>query len=83
VAIGLADGDLSQTAQIQTQPLEIKTKDELGSLAQGFNQIFGHMRETGDTYAKMDESVKSLMADVNRLAIDQHCATIRDQMTKR
>jgi hypothetical protein len=27
VATGLANGDLSQTAQIQTRPLEINTKD--------------------------------------------------------
>ena len=58
-ATGLANGDLSQTAQIQTQPLEIKTKDELGNLAQDFNQMIAQLQETGDTYAKTVETIKS------------------------
>jgi len=67
VAMGLANGDLSQTAQIQTRPLEIKTKDELGNLAQDFNQMIVQLRETTEAYAKMGETVKSQIADVNRL----------------
>ncbi|OGP69549.1 MAG: hypothetical protein A2169_15445 [Deltaproteobacteria bacterium RBG_13_47_9] len=67
VAAGLVNGDLSQTAQIQTQPLEIKTKDELGNLARDFNQMIAQLQETGDTYAKMGETVKSQIADVNML----------------
>jgi len=67
VASGLANGDLSQTAQIQTQPIEIKSKDELGNLAQDFNQIITELRETGDAYAKMGETVRSQIADVNML----------------
>jgi len=68
VATGLVNGDLSRTTQFQTQPLEIKTKDELGNLARNFNQIIGLLLETGDAYPKMGETVKSLVADVNRLA---------------
>ena len=67
VATGLANGDLSQTAQIQTQPLEIKTKDELGNLAREFNKMIAQLRETRDAYAKMGETVKSQIADVNML----------------
>mgnify|MGYP005850327521 CR=1 FL=1 len=67
VATGLANGDLSQTAQIQTQPLEIKTKDEFGNLAQDFNQMIAQLQETGDSYAKIGKTVKSQIADVNML----------------
>ena len=67
VATGLGNGDLSQTAQIQTRPLEIKTKDELGNLARDFNQMIAQLRETGEAYAKMGETVKSQIADVNML----------------
>jgi len=67
VATGLANGDLSQTAQIQTRPLEIKTKDELGNLAQDFNHMIVQLRETTEAYAKMGETVKSQIADVNML----------------
>jgi len=81
VAMGLANGDLSQTAQIQTQPLEIKTKDELGNLARDFNQMIVQLRETTDAYAKMGETVKSQIADVNMLvqaAIEGDLATRAD-----
>jgi methyl-accepting chemotaxis protein len=67
-ATSLADGDLSQTAQIQTQPVDIKTNDELGNLAREFNQMIARLQETGDTYAKMGETIKSLMTDVDMLA---------------
>jgi methyl-accepting chemotaxis protein len=67
VGTRLANGDLSQTAQIQTQPLEIKTKDEFGNLAQDFNQMIAQLQETGDSYAKIGETVKSQIADVNLL----------------
>ena len=81
VAAGLVNGDLSQTAQIQTQPLEIKTKDELGNLARDFNQMIAQLQETGDTYAKMGETVKAQIADVNMLvqaAIEGDLATRAD-----
>ena len=67
VANGLVNGDLSQTAEIQTQPLEIKTKDEMGDLAQDFNQMIAQLKETGDAYTKMGGTVNSLIADVNMM----------------
>jgi methyl-accepting chemotaxis protein len=67
VATGLAKGDLSQTAEIKTQPLLLKTKDELGNLARDFNQMIAQLQETGDSYAKIGETVKSQIADVNLL----------------
>jgi len=67
VATGLANGDLSHTAQIQTQTLEIKAKDELGNLARDFNQMITELQETGEAYAKMGETVTSQIADVNML----------------
>ena len=45
-ATGLAKGNLSQTVQIRTLPLEIKTKDELGNLARGFSQMMARLKET-------------------------------------
>ena len=67
VATGLANGDLSRTAEIQTQPLAFETKDEMGNLAQDFSQMIAQLRETGEAYAKMGETVKSQIADVNML----------------
>jgi methyl-accepting chemotaxis protein len=81
VATALVNGDLSQTAQIQTRPLEINTKDELGNLARDFNQMIVRLKETGNAYAKMGETIKSQMADVHMLvqaAIEGDLATRAD-----
>ena len=67
VATGMGSGDLSQTAQIQTQLLNLKTKDEMGNLARDFNQMIAQLKEAGGAYAKMGETVKSQIADVNML----------------
>ena len=67
LATTLGNGDLSQTAEIQTRPLELETKDELGNLVRDFNQMIAQLRETGDAYAKTGETIKSLMPDVNML----------------
>jgi methyl-accepting chemotaxis protein len=65
---GLANSDLPQITQIQTQPFEIKTKDEISKLAQDFNQMMSRLQETGDTYNKTVETIKCLMTDVDMLA---------------
>jgi methyl-accepting chemotaxis protein len=67
VAGGLVNGDLSGTIQIQTQPLKIKTKDELGNLARDLSQMIIQLQETAEAYAKVGEAIQFLMADVNRL----------------
>jgi len=67
VATVMADGNLSQVIQIQTQPLEIKTKDEMGNLAHDFNQMIAQLKEAGDAYAKVDDTIKSQMEDVHML----------------
>jgi methyl-accepting chemotaxis protein len=67
VATGLASGNLSQTAEIQIQPIKFNTKDELGDLARDFNQVIAKLQETGEAYAKMGKTIKALIADVNML----------------
>jgi methyl-accepting chemotaxis protein len=81
VATGLANGDLSQTAQIQTQPLKLNTKDELGNLAREFNQMIAQLQETGEAYTKMGEVVRSQIEDVDmlvRTAIEGNLGTRAD-----
>jgi methyl-accepting chemotaxis protein len=67
VATDLVNGNLSQTAQIKTQPLLLKTKDEIGNLARDFNQMIARLRETGETFTKMSKAIESQIEDVNIL----------------
>jgi methyl-accepting chemotaxis protein len=81
VATSLGNGDLSQTAQIKTQPLLLETKDEIGSLARAFNQMITKLQDIRDACVKMGETVRSQIADVNMLvqaAIEGDLATRAD-----
>ncbi len=78
VATALVSGELSHSAQIQTQPLQLHTNDELGNLARDFNQMIAQLRETGEAYGKMGQTVTSQIEDVNtlvRAAIEGDLAT--------
>ena len=67
MATGLANGDTSKTAEIETQPVNLNSKDELGNLCRDLNQTIVRLKETGNAYAKIAEAVKSLITDVNML----------------
>ena len=78
-ATDLVNGDLSLVSRIQTRPLEIKTKDELGHLAQDFNQMIARLKEARDACAKMSETVKYQITDIHMLAQ----ATIQGKLSTR
>ena len=67
VTTDLLSGNLSKTAEIETQPLKLNTKDQLGNLARDLNQMATQVHETRDAYAKIRETFHSLIADVNML----------------
>jgi methyl-accepting chemotaxis protein len=67
VAAGPVNGEPSKTAQIETLPLNLKTKNELSHLIQELNQMAAHVHETKDNYAKIGEAAYSLIADINIL----------------
>ncbi len=68
VAAGLANGDLSKTTEIQTQPLRLNTKDELGALSRDLNRIIPQLHQARDGYGKTGEAIKSQIQHVRMLA---------------
>ncbi|HEX9948512.1 MAG TPA: HAMP domain-containing protein, partial [Thermodesulfobacteriota bacterium] len=81
MATDLVNGDLSQTAHIKTQPLLLKTKDEMGNLARDFNQMIAQLKETGEAFTKMSKTIESQIEDVHILvqaAIEGDFATRAD-----
>jgi methyl-accepting chemotaxis protein len=70
VASGLVNGDLPQSSPVRTQPLEVDRKDELGLLSKTLSRIAGHLLEIKDTSLKISQAMKSLVADMQRLARD-------------
>jgi methyl-accepting chemotaxis protein len=81
VATSLANGEMSQIAQIETQPIESHSEDELGDLARSYNQMIAQLKETGNAYARMGDTIEAQIEDVNLLvqaAMEGNLATRAD-----
>ncbi len=67
-ATGLANGDISKTTEIQTEPLKIETKDQLGNLARDLNQMTTRLLEARDAHVMIRKCLRFQLEDVNKLA---------------
>jgi methyl-accepting chemotaxis protein len=66
----LAAGDLTQRLSFTTQPLKYRSNDELGDLAQRFNQMIDHLRQTGQSFDQMIQAQREAMQEVARSAVN-------------
>ncbi len=60
----IAQGDLTQSVAIQAQPLSYKSSDEIGELAQQFNQMITRLQETGQSLSNMTANLRGLIGQV-------------------
>lgn len=60
----LAEGDLTQTLVIQTQPLASPAGDEIGDLARAFNAMIARLQETGQLFDQMAAHLRQLIGQV-------------------
>ena len=67
LASALMNGELIQTAEIQTQRIELNSKDEMGNMAQDFNQMIAQLKQNRESHARMGEVIQSQIADVKML----------------
>ena len=63
-ATALASGDLTPTLSIQTEMLAMPSKDELGSMAQTFNEMINRLKETGEAFSEMTMNLRQLIGQV-------------------
>jgi methyl-accepting chemotaxis protein len=59
-----ATGDLTRSLAITTQPVKIKTQDEIGQLGDAFNAMIGRLQETGQAFSEMSAKLRDLVAKV-------------------
>jgi methyl-accepting chemotaxis protein len=64
VAQKLADGDLTQNLNIQTELLRYQSSDELGDLAKTFNRMIEHLQGTGQSFDHMLKAQRDAMQEV-------------------
>jgi methyl-accepting chemotaxis protein len=62
--LSLADGDLTQSIQIQTPLVRYQSSDELGALAKAFNKMIVRLQEVGEVYAKTTNGLNDVVSQV-------------------
>jgi methyl-accepting chemotaxis protein len=63
-----SSGDFSRLPEIKTQELTIKSKDEVGILANTFNQMIAKFKISGKAVEQFINAVKALAIDANMLS---------------
>ena len=63
-ATAMASGDLTVEFLVQTEPLTYKSGDEMGDLANSFNEMIGRLQETGQSLAHMQRFLVEQLATV-------------------
>jgi methyl-accepting chemotaxis protein len=65
----LAEGDLTQAPEVQTESVAVHGRDELGAMARDFNNMLEQLRVTSDAFADMNASLRSVLVDVQSTAV--------------
>ena len=60
----IADGDLTRTVTLQTRMLSYQSSDEMGDLAQAFNQMITRLQETGRSFGDMVANLSRTVGQV-------------------
>ncbi len=76
-SIALASGDLTRSITVKTQPLSYQSKDEMGRLAEGYNQMIFHLQETGHAFDQMVENLRTLIQQVTESAMALGTASVQ------
>ena len=57
----LADGDLTATFEVEPRRIDIRSKDEIGQLADAFNQIHDSIEDTAEHFTRMVEKQRRIL----------------------
>jgi methyl-accepting chemotaxis protein len=60
----MANGDLTQTFTTTTERLNFKSSDEMGQLAGGLNEMIDALQSCGQSFAVMNENLRSMFQQV-------------------
>jgi methyl-accepting chemotaxis protein len=65
----MAGGDLNAEASVQTQPLSLDSRDEIGDLARAFNAMIVRLKTMDTTFAAMTGNLRGLIGQVAENAV--------------
>jgi methyl-accepting chemotaxis protein len=64
----IAEGDTSKSVVVETKELTLHSEDELGKLAQSFNNIIVNLRDSGKSMGIMCDTLRGVISETNSLA---------------
>jgi len=73
----MAQGDLTQAVVIQTQIIDHRSNDEVGHLAQSFNQMVARLHEVGWVFSEMTTNLHRLISRVADSAHDASATAVQ------
>ena len=81
---GLAHGDLSQTVNETVEPLKVKSKDEMGSLAVTVNEIIDDSQHLATSFGEATLRLRNVITETNRLIAEANAGrlTVRADATQ-
>jgi methyl-accepting chemotaxis protein len=62
----LAEGDLTRSLTVVSQPVAIDRKDEIGQLATAFNDIIARLQGTGEAFGQMTTNLRGAIGGVRQ-----------------
>ncbi len=68
VATAIANGDLTRSVAVQTQPVTHRSEDEVGALAHAVNQMIVRLQETGAAFSQMTVELGNLTREITDAA---------------
>jgi methyl-accepting chemotaxis protein len=71
----LAAGDLRVHFDVQAQPIDYSSRDEIGALASRFNRMLLHLRRMGQAFDGMAAHLRQVVGRVNRHTNTLHLAS--------
>jgi len=66
----MAKGELNTTVQTETQPLTLKSKDELGVMAESLNGILTQSNTTIEAFQETQATLKDLVGEIQGLIVN-------------
>ncbi|MCC6178130.1 MAG: Tar ligand binding domain-containing protein [Chloroflexi bacterium] len=68
VAKALAAGDLTKDAAVKAQRVDVRSKDEIGVMAEDFNVMIDGLQETGAAFAEMSANLRDSIGQIRTAA---------------
>ena len=69
VTTAVASGDLTKRSELQVERVELKSKDEIGDMANAFNEMIGQIEAIGNSTNDMVDTLNGLITRVGGTAI--------------